>query len=141
MGNPHCCMRPDQKLESKLEARNLYSSNQNMIKDKDNQNVKPIIEINNIKEKKNSLILPNNNSTIYLNNNDENFTKINNLEEKNENTLIYALEENITEKEEKIKKIQKKYRSYQINLKMKLSHPFRLKQQIILINYISNVQN
>ena len=130
-------MRPDQKSESKLEARNLFSSNQKMIKNKDIQNIKPIIEVNNIKEKKNSLILPNNNSTIYLNINDENFTKINNLEEKNENTLIYALEENITEKEEKIKKIQKKYRSY--HLRNKYKNEIKPSLSIKTANYINKL--
>ena len=141
MGNPHCCMRPDKKLENNLEAKNLYSSNKYMIKPQDNK--KPLIEINNIKELKESIPLQNNNnSTLCLNNNinnqnnDEILTK-NNLDDRNGNTFIFPSEENLTEKEEKIKKIQKQFRSY--HLLNKFKNEIKPSLSIKTANYINRL--
>ena len=110
MGNAHCCMRPDKETENRMEAKNLFSPQK--ILQKDNKNIKErsLFDSNNIAMASEPLMLMFNNFPKDLTNN--NYNSVQKTEQYNYNNI----DENL-EKEEKVKKIQEKFRSYYLRKK------------------------
>ena len=103
MGNFECCNRTDKKEEKNLEAKNLFTSNKinNKLKEKEKS-------LNDI----NQFSLSDRLTTIkYLSPKNISNNNLNDIKEINENKC--------SSNEEKIKKIQNKYRSYLLRTKFK----------------------
>jgi hypothetical protein len=106
MGNVNCCIRPDKKIENNMEAQNLFQSKRKLAKNNGNAPKNLLFDSHMMKSYPKTM---NNYSQkdIISNNNTQ---KINQKNNNNDEDL---------KKEEKVKKIQEKYRSYYLRNKYK----------------------
>ena len=109
MGNAHCCMRPDKETENRMEAKNLFSPQKCLRKDNKNIKERLIFDSNMAMTSEPPMLMFNNFPKDLTNNNY-------NTVQKTEQYNYDGIDENL-EKEEKVKKIQEKFRSYYLRKK------------------------
>ena len=106
MGNVNCSIRPDKKIENNMEAQNLFPSKRKLIKNNGNAPKNLLFDSNMMKSYPKTMT--NYSQKDIINNN--NIQKISQKNNDNDEDL---------KKEEKVKKIQEKYRSYFLRNKYK----------------------